>query len=87
MRPRPPKPSEDVVRSQLRIAFITALLSVTALVAMASPAGAQQWIDATDQGGEAFVAFTVMVVIFTFTLFMLDRVRKRRLEEDEPTED
>ena len=44
---------------------------------------AQQLIDATEEGGEAFIAFTIMVVIFAFTLFMMDRVRRRRLEEEE----
>jgi preprotein translocase subunit YajC len=44
---------------------------------------AQQLIDATEQGGEAFIAMTLMVVIFAFTLFMLDRVRKRRMDSDE----
>ena len=38
---------------------------------------AQQLIDATSQGGEAFVAMTLMVVIFAFTLFMMDRIRRR----------
>lgn len=59
-----------------------ALLTATALAAMAGPAGAQQLIDATEEGGEAFIAFTVMVVIFTFTLFMMDRIRRRRTGED-----
>jgi hypothetical protein len=70
------------VTRRSRTAVCLALLSATALVAGASPAGAQQLIDATEEGGEAFIAFTVMVVIFTFTLFMMDRVRRRRPDEE-----
>ena len=44
---------------------------------------AQQLIDATEQGGEAFIAMTVMVVIFALTLFMMDRIRRRRMEAEE----
>lgn len=63
------------------------LLTLAALTAGAAPAGAQQLIDATDEGGQAFVAFTIMVVIFAFTLFMLDRVRRKALDEEEKPED
>jgi hypothetical protein len=72
---------------RLRVWTLALLLALASLVALASPAGAQQPIDATEEGGEAFVAFTVMVVIFVFTLFMMDRIRKRRTDQDERTRD
>lgn len=34
-------------------------------------------IDASTQGGEAFIAFVVMVVLFTISLFAMDRIRRR----------
>lgn len=45
-----------------------------------APAGAlaPQPIDASTQGPFAFVAMTVMIVIFVFTLFYMDRIRSRR---------
>ena len=67
-------------RSALLTMFATVLMAV-----VAAPAGAlaPQPIDATEQGPLAFVAMTVMVVIFAFTLFFMDRIRKRNLERDE----
>jgi hypothetical protein len=43
---------------------------------------AQQLIDASKQGGEAFVAFALMVFLFAGSLFYMDRVRRRRDERD-----
>ena len=37
---------------------------------------AQQLIDASKQGGEAFVAFAIMVFLFTASLFYMDRIRR-----------
>jgi hypothetical protein len=62
----------------LRSLAAAAVLAVATLVAFASPAAAQQPIDATEQGGEAFIAFTVMVVLMVGALFFMDRVRRRR---------
>ena len=39
---------------------------------------AQQLIDASEQGGEAFIAFAIMVFLFTASLFYMDRIRRRR---------
>ena len=43
---------------------------------------AQQLIDASRQGGEAFLAFASMVLLFTASLFYMDRIRKRREDRD-----
>ena len=67
-------------RGALLAAFATML---TTLVAAPAGALAPQPIDATEQGPLAFVAMTVMIVIFAFTLFYMDRIRKRNLERDE----
>jgi len=44
---------------------------------------AQQIIDASgeQQGGLAFIAFTILVVAITASLFYMDRVRTRRERE------
>jgi hypothetical protein len=39
---------------------------------------AQQLIDASHDGAAAFVAFTVMVFLFTASLFYMDHVRRKR---------
>lgn len=56
-----------------------------ALFMLASPAGAlaPQPIDASEQGPFAFVAMTVMIVIFVFSLFFMDRIRKRAEEREQ----
>ena len=43
---------------------------------------AQQLIDASKQGGEAFLAFAIMVFLFAGSLFYRDRIRKRREDRD-----
>ena len=57
-------------------------LSVVAAVAVATPAGAQQLVDAghkgNGSGGLAFVLMTIMVMIIWGSLFSMDRVRRRR---------
>lgn len=40
-------------------------------------------VDASSQGGEAFIGFVLMVVIFAFGLFYMDRVRQRREDREE----
>lgn len=46
---------------------------------------AQELIDASgeQQGGLAFIAFTVLVVAIAASLFFMDRVRSRRERESE----
>lgn len=39
---------------------------------------AQQLIDASKDGGAAFIAFSVMVFLFAGSLFYMDRVRQKR---------
>jgi hypothetical protein len=61
------------------------LFAATALVlAAAAPAGAMppQPVDASEQGGIAFVLFAVMCGLFAASLFYMDRVRRRRSGED-----
>ena len=62
-----------------------ALVAATVLVlAAAAPAGAvpPQPVDASEQGGIAFVLFAVMCGLFAASLFYMDRVRRRRSGED-----
>ena len=44
---------------------------------------AQQLIDAGENGGLAFVAFTVMVFAIGFSLVFMDRVRRRSEEAED----
>jgi hypothetical protein len=39
---------------------------------------AQQLIDASKDGGAAFIAFSIMVFMFTGSLFYMDRIRQKR---------
>jgi hypothetical protein len=41
---------------------------------------AQQLIDASKDGGAAFLAFAIMVFQFAGSLFYMDKVRRRRDE-------
>jgi hypothetical protein len=65
-----------------RTVLIALAVTATALLATASPAAAQQPIDATEDGGAAFLAFAVMVFLIAGALFYMDRVRRRRNPED-----
>ncbi|MEX2268241.1 MAG: hypothetical protein WEA75_06115, partial [Acidimicrobiia bacterium] len=63
------------------------LATGAAFFALATPAGAQQLIDAgrghvDGSGGSAFVVFTIMVFGIGFGLFFMDRVRRRATERD-----
>jgi hypothetical protein len=66
-----------------------AVLVATALavVTAAAPAGAQQLVDAGKQGdgsgGLAFVLFAVMVALCAFALFYMDRVRRRKVDQED----
>jgi hypothetical protein len=46
---------------------------------------AQQLIDASKDGGAAFIAFSVMVFLFAGSLFYMDKIRRRRAERDDTT--
>ena len=64
-----------------------ALVLVAALLAAvvgAAPAGAMapQPVDASEQGGLAFVLFAVMCGLFAASLFYMDRVRRRHSGEE-----
>ena len=76
-----------VARCRSRLALPAWLTAGAALflVAMSAPAGAlaPQPIDASEQGPLAFVAMTVMCVLFVASLFYMDRVRSRRQAEAE----
>ena len=43
---------------------------------------AQQLIDASKDGGAAFLAFAIMVFLFTASLFYMDKMRRKREERD-----
>ena len=62
------------------------LAAATVLLVTAAPAGAQQLVDAGKEGdgsgGLAFVLFAIMVGIIAASLFYLDRIRRRRSEQD-----
>ncbi len=62
--------------------YFAAVAAVVTLVVMgaSTPAAAlaPQPIDASTQGPLAFVAMTIMIVIFVFTLFYMDRIRSRK---------
>jgi hypothetical protein len=66
--------------------FAAALVAGTTLllVGAATPAGAlaPQPVDASEQGGLAFVLFAVMCGLFAASLFYMDRVRRRRSGEE-----
>jgi hypothetical protein len=65
---------------------VLAVSSVIASVLIASPAGAQQLVDAGKEGGggaTAFVLFTALVGLTFAVLFAMDRVRRRREAERE----
>lgn len=47
------------------------------LLATATPASAQQLIDASKDGDLAFAAFAFMCIVFVGLLFAIDRVRRR----------
>ena len=62
-------------------------LGVAAILTLANPAGAQQLVDAGNQGdgsgGLAFVLMVVMVMGIWAALFFMDRIRRRRNAEED----
>lgn len=79
------------MRRLLRVIGPLALASSAFVVGLASPAGAQQLVDVSEQGkgagGLAFVLFTVMVVACAGAMFFMDHVRRDRLRRDEDAPD
>lgn len=67
--------------NRIRTALAYGLTATVTLLLLAGPAGAQQPVDATTEGGLAFVLFAVMVFIFTAIIFSMDRIRRRRGEQ------
>lgn len=64
---------------RLRTLASTVFATFALLALMATPAGAKaQPVDATTEGGLAFVLFALMVFIFTGFIFSIDRIRRRR---------
>jgi heme/copper-type cytochrome/quinol oxidase subunit 2 len=67
--------------------FVIAVLvaGATCLLATA-PASAQQIVDAGKEGdgsgGLAFVLFAILVFVIGFSLFYMDRVRRRRSDSE-----
>ena len=71
---------------RVRDVAVMATLAVTTFVVTASPAGAQQLVDAGKEhggGALAFVLFTGLVGLTFAVLFAMDRVRRRRQEAQE----
>lgn len=67
------------------IAFVG--LGVATILSLTSTAGAQQLVDAGNQGdgsgGLAFVLMVVMVMGIWAALFFMDRIRRRRNAEED----
>lgn len=67
------------------IAFVG--LGVATILTLANPAGAQQLVDAGNQGdgsgGLAFVLMVIMVMGIWAALFFMDRIRRRRNAEED----
>ena len=71
---------------RVRALVVLIASSVAALALSASPAGAQQLVDAGKENGGgalAFVLFTVLVGLTFGVLFAMDRVRRRRQQEQD----
>lgn len=71
---------------RVREAVVVVVSSLAALAVTASPAGAQQLVDAGKENGGgalAFVLFTALVALTFAVLFSMDRVRRRRQEAEE----
>lgn len=71
------------MRTALCTLFRAVPVAVLAVLAYASPASAQQLVDASEDGDVAFILFALMCVVFVGGLFLMDRVRRRRMDDDE----
>ena len=69
-----------------RDVIVVFVSSLVAFAVTASPAGAQQLVDAGQENGggaTAFVLFALLVGLTFAVLFSMDRVRRRRQEAEE----
>jgi hypothetical protein len=69
-----------------RDVVVMVVSAVAAMAATASPAGAQQLVDAGKENGggaTAFVLFALLVGLTFAVLFSMDRVRRRRQQAEE----
>jgi hypothetical protein len=74
------------VTQRVRSLVVLVLSSTVAALLTASPAGAQQLVDAGKEhggGATAFVLFTALVGLTFAVLFAMDRIRRRREAEQE----
>jgi hypothetical protein len=74
------------VTRRVRDLVVLAVSSTVALALAASPAGAQQLVDAGKENGGgalAFVLFAALVGLTFAVLFAMDRVRRRRQQEQD----
>jgi heme/copper-type cytochrome/quinol oxidase subunit 2 len=75
----------------IRLRTLARPLLLGALVLIAAGCQNGQLVDAGDpnehgQGGLAFVLMVLMIVIFVFSLFFIDRYRKARQDTDQDNE-
>ncbi len=75
---------KTMLRLRVPATIVAVALYVVAIGALPAGALAPQPIDASEQGPLAFVAMTLMVVAFVFSLFYMDRIRQRREERQQP---
>lgn len=71
---------------RVRHLVVLATSAAVALLVAATPAGAQQLVDAGKENGggaTAFVLFTILVGLTFAVLFSMDRIRRRREEARE----
>jgi hypothetical protein len=71
---------------RVRHLVVLAMSAAVALLVAATPAGAQQLVDAGKENGggaTAFVLFTILVGLTFAVLFSMDRIRRRREEARE----
>ena len=70
--------------TRLRTLVLTVSVALLSVVLLGAPAGAQQLVDAgkEKQGGLAFVLMAVMFGAIFAVLFTMDRIRRRRVDED-----
>lgn len=68
--------------NRCRTAVATALVAFAALLLSTVPAGAQQPVDATTDGGLAFVLFALTMFVFAAIIFSMDRIRRHRRDDD-----
>jgi len=72
---------------RLRMILVVGAFALGAMLGAAAPAGAQQLVDAGQQGdgsgGLAFVLFALTVMLIAASMFFMDKVRRRAAEREE----